>query len=157
MKKKKRIHIIKVERTSIDSPLPIYTVVIEINVSITKDDPHPSNYHRSVIHTDKKVINIYYFEILENVLLPMNVGFIVNEYFNAPYNIGNKSYEIYKKLGMKKYINSNSLDSQLEDIIKPFHENENENLPNITLKNGVNKRHGKMELYSPREIEVYFK
>jgi len=153
VKKKKKIQIIKVERTSIDSPLPIYTVDIEINVSITKADPHPSNYHRSVVHTEKKVISIYYFEILENILLPMNVGFITNDNFNMPYNLRNKIYKVYQKLEMKKYINSNSFDAQLEDVIKPFHENEH--LPNITIKNGVNKRHGKMELYSPREIEVY--
>ena len=68
----------------------------------------------------------------------MNVGFITNDNFNMPYNFKNKIYKVYQKLEMKKYINSNSFDAQLEDVIKPFHENEH--LPNITIKNGVNKR-----------------
>jgi hypothetical protein len=152
-KRKKKINIINVERTSIDSPLPIYKVDVDINISVTKPKPKPSNYLREVVHNDKKGLSIYYFEILENLLIPMNIGFIVSDYFSMPYGIGDKAYIVYKKLELKKYINSNSFDSQLVDIIKKFQDNEN--LPSITLKNSVLKRHGKLELYSPREVEIY--
>ena len=101
MSDKSKIEIIKVERLSSDSPLPIYNISINLNCYISHQEIIVGN--QTTKEKFKTIVDINFFEISDNILLPMNEHFLAENYIDMPYNLGAKPYQIYRKFNIREY------------------------------------------------------